>query len=526
MELKDYLRLLRQRWWLLLLCLGLGAAGAYTATDTAPQSYTSGLTFFLADADGRPVEVSSAQLATGRLGSYQTLAASGPVYAQAVERSGVAVFTAEATAVPGTIFLRLTVNAATPQDALAVAQAYEGIFPSYITDFENGGTAGADGPTLGVLEPPRDSAAVPGASLRRNVLLGLVLGFVVGAGILIVLESLDNKVRDVDELERMTDVGVAAAVPWEFRGEQLVTERHPRSKRAEAMRLIRTNVQFAGLGASLRTLVVTSAAAGEGKTSVASDLALAYAQAGQRVILVDGDLRQPRIAELFGIEAGDGATNVLVEDAHLDEVLHPWGDGQLRLLTSGTRPAKPSELLASAKMGELLARLRADSDLVIIDSAPVLPVADTAALLAHVDAVLLVVRGGVTSSPQVRAAVERLRSVDARIVGLVLNGARAAGSSPYSSDKAPRAFFRSRASHLQRLMDVPAGVVTPPSNRPDEAAVTRATDAPATSSAAVKPLSQRLRDVNATDENAPHRRALNEVDAPAKRTAAGPGSGE
>ena len=188
--------------------------------------------------------------------------------------------------------------------------------------------------------------------------------------------------------------------------------------------------------------------------------------------------------------AAVGATNVLVGQAELDEVLHPWGDGHLRLLPSGTPPAKPSELLASAKMGQLLKQVEGESDLVVVDSAPVLPVADTLALLAHADAVLLVVRAGSTTRAQVQAAVERLRSVDATIVGLVLNGADAANAGSYAPAKR-RTLFRTRSS--QTLMEVPSDVVAPPSDsstRPP-----RKKDAPRVQQDDLRARPHRLRDL-------------------------------
>ena len=457
MELSDYVRLLRRRWWVLLLSTMIGGLGAYIATERQPEVYGSGLTFFLADASGRPLSGEAAQSAEARISSYITLLTSAPVRELISKEVGTRVYSAGASA-SDTIFMRLTTRAGTPETALVAAQAYADAFPEYVAEFESGGATG-QGNTLGILEPPVLNPTKLGPDVRGNVRIGLVLGLVLGAGLVLLLELLDNKIRDVDELERMVDVGVAAAVPWEFQGEQLITERRPRSRRAEAMRLVRTNVQFAGLGGGLRKLVVTSPGAREGKTSIATDLALAYAQAGQRVVLLDADLRRPRVARLFDLPDGNGATNVMVGDVRLEAVIHAWGEGQLRVLTSGTQPSQPSELLASARMGQLLDELSKDSDLVIIDSAPVLPVADTVALVAHVDAVLLVVRVGTTTTSQIKASVERLRSVDARIVGVVLNGAESP-SSPYFTDADTRKRLRPRRNG--ELLDVPLGVVTPP----------------------------------------------------------------
>ena len=457
MELKDYVRLLRRRWWVLVLCMALGGVGALVATTRQTKVYGSSFTLFLSDRQGHPVSPLIADSSQSRFASYATLAGSEPVQALIFNRTGIAGgYAVSAVGVPSTIFLRLTTTAGSPQTVYAIAKAYADVFPTYVSRFEG---SGGTGTALRVFEPPRLGAALISPDKRRNVEVGLALGLIVGLGVLLLLEALDNKVRDVTELERMTDVGVAAAVPMEFRGEQLICERQPRSQRAEAIRLVRTNVQFAGIGGPLRTLVVTSPGAGEGKTSVATDLAIACAQAGQRVVLVDADLRKPRVAEVFALPTEPGVTNVLVGDVELAEVLIPWGEGQLGILPSGTRPAKPSELLASAKMGRLISSLREAADLVIIDSAPVLPVADTIGLLAHADAVLLVVRVGGTTRTQLRATLDRLHSVDSRIVGVVANGGHTSQGDGYYAYGPRRKLFSRRRRHV--LLEVPTAVVTP-----------------------------------------------------------------
>ena len=221
--------------------------------------------------------------------------------------------------------------------------------------------------------------------------------------------------------------------------------------------MIRTNVQFAGIGDSLRTLVVTSPGAGEGKTSVATDLAVAYAQAGQRVILVDADLRKPRVGETFKTTDEPGLTGVLLGGVPLSTALRPWKDGLLQVMTSGARPARPSELLASSKMAELLLVLRDEADVVIVDSAPVMPVADTIGLVAHADAVLVVVRVGSTHRSALTATVARLQSVDARVVGIVANGSATEGGDGYYAPKERRGLLR--RGEAVKLLDVPVKTV-------------------------------------------------------------------
>ena len=457
-ELRDYVRLLRRRWWVLVLCVVLGGVGAQLATSRQVKTYGSQVTFFLSDANGKPVNTLIASSAQTRFSSYSTLVSSQPLTLLVRRKIGLdGGWGVSATGVPSTIFLRLTTTASDPAFAFRVAQAYATTLPAYISTFEGG--SNGDGNTLRVLEPAGYDPTLLSPNRTRNIAVGVGLGLVVALGLLLLLEALDNKVRDVTEIEELTGVGVAAAVPQEFRKLSLIVDKKPRSQRAEAIRLIRTNVQFAGIGDALRTLVVTSPSAGEGKTSVATDLAVAYAQAGQRVFLVDADLRKPRVGASFEMSDEPGLTGVLLGDVPLSQALRPWKDGQLQVLTSGARPARPSELLASSKMAELLQALREQADLVIIDSAPVMPVADTIGLVAHADAVLVVVRVGSTARSALTSTIARLQSVDARVVGVVANGGRTDGGDGYYAPKERRGLLR--RSHSVDLLDVPVETVQP-----------------------------------------------------------------
>ena len=469
-EFQDYVALLKRRWWVLVLCVVLGGVGAQVATSRQLKTYGSQVTFFLSDANGRPVSTLIATSAQTRFTSYSTLVASQPLTLLVRKQVGLGApgWSVSATGVPSTIFFRLTTTAHDPAFAYRVAKAYATAFPAYISTFE--GTSSGDGNTLRVLEPPGYNPTLLGPNRTRNLTVGVGLGLVVALGLLLLLEALDNKVRDVAELEELTGVGVAASVPQEFRKLALVVDRKPRSQRAEAIRLIRTNVQFAGIGDTLRILVVTSPGAGEGKTSVATDLAVAYAQAGQRVILIDADLRKPRVAASFEMTDEPGLTGVLLGGVTLAQALRPWKDGQLQVLTSGVRPANPSELLGSSKMGELLSTLRNRADLVIIDSAPVMPVADTTGLVAHADAVLVVVRVGSTARTALTTTVTRLQSVDARVVGVVANGGRTDSGAGYYAPKERRRLLLRRYQPAA-LQDIPLDTVrgqmagSPRSNR-------------------------------------------------------------
>jgi len=280
------------------------------------------------------------------------------------------------------------------------------------------------------------AASVPTAPFEPNppatAALSLFLGLVLGVGIAFLVEYLDDSVRTKDDLERSTTglpvLGLIPLTPGWKEAEQArtVTLRAPASVAAEAYRSLRTSIQFLGLDTPVRTLQVTSPSSSEGKTTTVANLCVALATAGQRVVVVDCDLRRSRVHEFFGLGNGIGFTSVLLGDAPLSEALVPApGVDGLYVLASGPRPPNPSELLSGPRTIEVLLALQGQADIVVFDSPPVLPVSDALVLAARVDATLLVAKARTTSRRSLGRALELLQQVDAPVVGTVLNGAAA-----------------------------------------------------------------------------------------------------
>lgn len=272
---------------------------------------------------------------------------------------------------------------------------------------------------------------------ERSGLLGLVVGLMLAVGMAFLLDFLDDRIRGSEDLVRVTtDIPVLGHIPvvgsWKKQRRILVSLDDPSSGAAEAYRSLRTSVQFLGLDTPVRTLQFTSASAAEGKSTTAANLAVALARAGQRVILVDCDLRRPMIHEYFGLDPTVGFTSVLLGDAPLSAAFHRVpGIERLRILAAGPVPPNPSELLSTHRMVDLLTTLQADSDIVLLDSPPVLPVSDAAVLSARVDGVLMVVKAGSTHRKQLGRALELLSQVDASVVGVALNGVSKGGAYAY-----------------------------------------------------------------------------------------------
>lgn len=212
---------------------------------------------------------------------------------------------------------------------------------------------------------------------------------------------------------------------------QLVVLNDAQSAAAEAFRTLRTNIQFASLDNSLHLLSITSAGIDEGKSLVAANLAITMAQAEQRVILVDGDLRRPALHTIFGLNNETGLTSMLFASEGTPAPLQDTGIAGLQLLASGPLPPRPADILGSRRMGEILQSLRMAADVVIIDTPPILAVSDAVVLAPRVDGVMIVLQAGRTRREHAKQARAILEKAKANIVGVVLNGAELTQASGY-----------------------------------------------------------------------------------------------
>jgi len=278
---------------------------------------------------------------------------------------------------------------------------------------------------------------------KLNLVLGFLIGLGLGVGIAFVLEYLDNTVRSMEDVEHL-GMSIMAAIPFikpeEASGvftrlklngdlqaksinERLVTHLKPQSPISEAYRTLRTNILFSGPDQPKKVILLTSSGPKEGKSTTVSNLAITFAQMGNKTLLIDADLRRPIQYRLFGFDAQVGLTNVLVGRATLAEAVHTVdGLDSLHVMNCGVIPPNPAELLGSAMMRQLLQQTRQEYSMILIDSPPALAVTDASILSPMVDAVLLVIRSGSTAREAALRANEQLRRVGAPVMGVVLNG--------------------------------------------------------------------------------------------------------
>jgi polysaccharide biosynthesis transport protein len=294
----------------------------------------------------------------------------------------------------------------------------------------------AAGPPTGQIIAPAEIPTSPSSpDLTRNLIFAGLAGLATGIGLTFLRERLDDTFKDRFALEEAVHEPVLGAIP-RFRiskKEPLpILVRDPTATASEAYRNLRANLDYLVERDDLRTILVTSANQREGKTETVANLGIALARAGQRVALVSADLRRPTLERSFGLGRGKGLSNVLADSELPGAHMVQTSQENLFLITSGKGPKDPVELLGSKRMGAFLEQLRNDYDITILDSPPVLPIADSVVLAAIADATVLVVRSGVTKLSSIMLALKHLEGVGARLAGTVLNGFDP-GASPLAS---------------------------------------------------------------------------------------------
>jgi capsular exopolysaccharide synthesis family protein len=441
MELKDYLRVLRAHWVgvLALALAGIAVASLYTITQ--PKVYAASATGFVsAGANENPALGSVADtLAKSRAKSYVDIA-KGRATARAVIDK-LRLRTTPASLIGNisvdqpidTVVIKITARSGTPAGARDLADAWVAALAAQVKGIEDPRGRNAPG-TLRVV--PIEAAELPGAPIlprtQLNLLLGLVLGLMLGAAYALLRNQLDRRLRSTAAVERQFGTTVVAAIPSQPDLQHpvgtkggLAVDASPGTSRpsaaAEAFRKLRTNLQFMDVDNPPQVIVVTSPRQGDGKSTVAANLAAAMAVNGQPVTLIDGDLRRPTVAETFGLVEGAGLTDVLVGRVDVDDVAQQHPDFEnLRVLAAGGTPPNPSELLGTQAMRKLLRSL-ARKSIVLVDAPPLLPVTDAAVLTALSDGALVVISSGKTLDTELGAALGHLDAVNGKALGVIFN---------------------------------------------------------------------------------------------------------
>lgn len=441
MTLHDYFSALRKRWALLLALTIIGAAVGYGYGSLQTDTYRAQSSVVIVPARGDTTSelVQGSNYVQGLVATYTVVATSPVVLDRVIESLDLDTTSRELARIVSvsspldTTVLEISVTGADPgqitriADAVAVelASAVENLSPQTATS----------GPAVRV-EPisPASTPTVPIApNTRLLAVIGALIGLVVAAIIAILRQVLTTRIVSRADLAEVTDLPVLGQIPINSTGVPLpVAVRDTSSgSLAEAVRAVAASLRFANVDGEARVVLVTSPEAGDGKSSVALTLATIAAEQDQRVLLIDADLRRGTVADLTGFEGAVGLTTVLLGDVTVSEATEAWGPSGLRVLTNGATPPNPGQLLASGHLHQLLADVREEFDLVIVDSPPVLAVSDALWLAPAVEGIIVVARSRHTKREALARTLAELEATRTRILGIVLNDVKRVASSPY-----------------------------------------------------------------------------------------------
>lgn len=436
------MRLLRRNWKVLIACTLVGLSLGAAASIVLRPTYTAKTQLFVAiQSTGSVSDLQQGNtFSQARVQSYVETVGTPAVLQPVIDSLGLKESSSslsrrvKASSDLKTVIISVSASDESPVQAAAIAQAVSQSLIAAIDKLESPTDKGSSPVKLSVVTPASAPTEPSSPNMLMNLAIGLLAGLAFGAGVAVLRATFDTKIRGEADLRRVTEAAILGGISYDSGAPKnpLVTQIAPQSPRAESFRQIRTNLQFAHVSHNSKAVLITSSLPGEGKTTTAANLAIAMAQAGQSVLLVDADLRRPRVDDYLGLERSVGLTTVLLGIADVNDVLQPWGEDQLYVMTSGQLPPNPSELLGSESMKELVLRLETAFDAVVIDAPPILPVTDAAVLSQQVGGVILVVGSSKVNAQNVQKSLSALAMVEADLLGVVLNLLPSKGPDSYA----------------------------------------------------------------------------------------------
>ena len=442
LNLQDFVKLLRSRWVSVCVTIAVSVLGAAALSLLTTPIYQASTRLFVSTTTGSSASeiyqgtlysqqrvISYAELLTGQNLAQRTIDKLGLNMSAEQLQANI-----EASVKLETVLINVDVRDPSPVRARDIANTLSDEFVAKVRELET--PPNGESPDARVVVEQR--ASIPSQPVvpktARNIWLGLAVGVVLGIGLAVLRDLLDNTVKDRKTLEDITGTGTVGSIPLdkERRKHAAISFDTDNSGIAEAFRKLRTNLQFLAVDNPPRVIVLTSSLPSEGKTTTALNIALSLAEAEHNVVLVDGDMRRPMVHKYLDLVGTVGFSTVISGGASLAEALQKTRYPGLTVLTSGAIPPNPSELLGSLSARRLLSELRAQFDYVIVDSTPLLAVTDATILAAGSDGVLLISRFGQTKRDQLTHAVGNLESVGAPLLGAVFTMLPTRGSSAYS----------------------------------------------------------------------------------------------
>lgn len=426
MTLGELFGMVRKRWLYVVVPILLAAVAATTVTWITPKTYQAVASVYFS----LPLARSANDLNQGanytqqQLASFASLATKPVVLDPVIDDLALPLTAAQlagrvsASISAETVIIDVSVTDGDPQQAARISNAIATRLIEVVVDLSPEDASGQPAIAATVVAAAVPSTGPISPRGQVNLAAGLLAGLLIGLMAAIARERLDTRVRTRADIP--SDVPLLAQISADRAAKRIImADPHTGSPRAEAFRRLRTNLSFVDVDDPAQITVITSALASEGKTSTAVNLALAAARAGDRVLLVDADLRRPTVAKVLDLEGGAGLVDVITGGATLSEVVRHW-DTNCDILTSGPIPPNPSELLSSKAMTSVLADMRSKYDLVLLDSPPLLPVIDAAVLAQKTDGAVVVSRHNKVKRHELAAAIDSLRAVDSRVLGVVM----------------------------------------------------------------------------------------------------------
>ena len=437
MTFREFLSVLGARWRIIALSLLVVVAATAVQTMLTPAVYTASAKIYLRATQpptaGSGNEVTTYAVSAADLATYLDVLTSPSVMDPLRARLGLAPGTP--LSVSGEVsqtsnMMTITATGGDPQLVARVATEAGPVLADVAKKFSpllasNGQSVEAD--TIVPASVPGDPTS-PNA--KRNLALGGLLGLALGIGLALLRHTLDTKVRTADDIKAISNRPILGDLPIvkSVKDGLLSVETDPHGRHAESIRRLRTNILFVDVTTGGHSFVVTSSVPGEGKTTTTINLALAMADASSKVLLIDGDLRNPSVARTMGLDGSFGLTTLLLGQADPDDVIQRWRETSLHVLPAGPVPPNPSELLGSEPMEALFGKLSHDFDFILVDSPPVVPVVDAVLINNLTHGLIMVVGAERTRKRDLASAVQSLETVDAPVAGFALNMVSAGSS--------------------------------------------------------------------------------------------------
>ena len=465
MTFREFLGVLGARWRIIAVSLLAVVAATAVQTMLTPAVYTSSSKIYLratTPASATNNQGGTYAVSAGDLGTYLEVLTSPSVMDPLRTRLGLPA--GFPLSVSGDVsqtsnMMTITATGGDPQLVARVATEAGPVLADVAKKFSpllasNGQAVEAD--TIVPASVPADPTS-PNA--KRNLMLGALLGLALGVGLALLRHTLDTKVRTEEDIKALSKRPILGDIPMvkSVKNGLLSLESDPHGRHAESIRRLRTNILFVDVTTGGHSFVVTSSVPGEGKTTTTINLALAMADAGSKVLLIDGDLRNPSVASTMGLDGSFGLTTLLLGQADADDVIQRWRETTLHVLPAGPVPPNPSELLGSEPMEVLFGKLSHDYDFILVDSPPVVPVIDAVLINKLTHGLIMVVGAERTKKRDLASAVQSLETVDAPVAGFALNMVSAGSSTAhrygyygYNRDadvKPSRRAKRSQAKH-------------------------------------------------------------------------------